>query len=159
MAEELITYGMIRDKNYTVPTNLDDSEYAIKADFELGGEIGLYAGLFLNNYDSMELLPDSAIPIREESKRFIIRSNKAGTVYLTNYSLRFNTNPDSLTSRPVFLGNNTITLPVTVSRSTGGSASLDVGSRIYIYEKANLGNNLLANYIIVNGGTVTVTLS
>ena len=36
MAEELITYGMVRDKGYTVAAAKENNEYAIKQDFQIG---------------------------------------------------------------------------------------------------------------------------
>ena len=159
MAEELITYGMVRGKGYTVSVTKQDSEYAIKEDFQSGGAVGVIPLTNLSGYESNELIENSSIP--SYVPYFHIKSNKlSAKVYMSNASIPLTSNPSNLVSMTVSIGLNEVALPVTVGTRTGGIARLTIGDRIYFYgdpPSGTRGNISLGNYIIAEKGVATIT--
>ena len=157
MAEELITYGMVRAKGYLVSGTKQDSEYVIKQDFEIGGSIGPIPTANLSEYQSNELIENSSIPF---SPYFHINPNKSGKVYMSNATIKALSSPSNLVSRMVSIGLNKVNLPVTVGTPTGGTASLSIGDTIYFYGDPAGGflvNTPLGSYTIADKGVATIT--
>lgn len=157
MAEELITYGMVRGKGYAVSVTKQDSEYAIKQDFMEGGAVGLISTANLSKYESNELIENSSIPIY--IPHFFVDSNKLGKLYMSNAVIGIASNPNNLVSRTVLPGLNRINFPTTVGTPSGGTATVSSGGTIYFYGDplAPSGNTSFGNYAVYDKDVITIT--
>lgn len=157
MSEELITYGMIREKRYAVSETKQDSEYAIKQDFMEGGAVGPISTANLNKYETNELIENSSIPTY--IPHFFVDSNKLGKLYMSNAPIGIASNPSNLVSRTVQSGLNRINFPVTVGTPSGGTATVSSGGTIYFYGDplTSFGNTSFGNYAVSDKDVITIT--
>ena len=154
---ELITYGMIRGKGYTVSATKGDSEYAIKGDFQLGGAVEPIPTANLSEYGSNELVKNSSIP----SVPPTMTINFSGVLFGYDYALV--TGTGLITGFiPLFsIQNGVITynLPMMVyNSSTGQSQSVSSGI-VSIYRKSGSSNWVFrTSFTVAKGSSISVNV-
>ena len=158
MANELITYGMVREKGHTVAAAKENNEYAIRADFLSGGAVGLILNANLSEYESNELVKNSSIPSAPSSMTI----NFSGV--LSGYSYAFITGTGLMTGLipMVVLANGVITynLPMAVYNSNTGQSQQMSSGIVSVYRKPTLGSNwaLRTSFTIAQGSNISVNV-
>ena len=156
MADELITYGMVRDKGHTVTADKENNEYAIRRDFELRGAVGRILNADLSEYDPYELIKNSSIPLNPPSMTI----NFSGVI--SNYSYAFITGTGTITGDiPILLLSNgaiTYNIPMTVYNSNTGRSQKVSSGTVSIYRKSSINWEFRTSFSVVKGSSISVNV-